>query len=163
MPYNRNIYNLDPEKLAHWMIPVRWRGIKVVSWIKAMAYQWIDLYNRFVLYRKSVKYNLMITPQVCFLERALNDKYDPVQRRIYIEDGKEYLPVYIFRRDEEKPVYLKRREVGKIYLRSRREMKMFGVDFYVVLPLGETYNTDEMRVYLSGYKLATKTFTIRYE
>ena len=161
MPYNQNIFNIDLEKLAHWMIPVRWRADGVVAWVKATAATWSDLYNRFAIYRKLVTYNLFITPQVCYLEKALNDKYDPIQRRIFIEDGAENEPVYLFIRDEQKPVYLYARSEEKpVYLIQRAESAEYGVDFTVHVPAGLTFNMAEMRTYVTVYKLATKTFSI---
>lgn len=161
MPYNRNIYIIDLEKLAHWIVPVRWRLPRMMVWVKAMAITWIDLFNRFVSYRAWVKYNLLVTPQVCYLKKALNDRYDFIQRRIIIDDGDEQSPVYLFRRAENKQVYIFKRSEGKpVYLISRRETAQFGVDFLVKVPSDISFDMAEMVTYLSGYKLATKTFSI---
>ena len=161
MPYNRNIYTLDIERLAHWLVPERWRQPVTLAWVKSMAVNLTNLFNRFLLYRERKKYDLLITPQVCFLEKALNDKYDFIQRRIYIEDGDDQDPVHLFKRDELKPVYLyKRSEDQPVYLRSRTETAEFGVDFIVHVPSDIIFDQAEMRTYLTGYKLTTKTFSI---
>lgn len=161
MPYNRNIYTLDHEKLAHWLVPVRWRYNKLMVLVKSLAITWIDLFNRFVLYRERVKYTLLITPQVCYLEKALNDKYDVSQRRIVLQDGEEHLPVILFTRDEQKLVYLfKRSEDALVYLTSRNETAEFGVDFIAIVPPDVVFNNAEMSTYITAYKLATKTFEI---
>jgi hypothetical protein len=161
MPYNRNIYNLDPERFAHMMVPVKWRLKGLMAWIKALSATWADLWNRFQLFRTQVKYNLLITPQVCFLERALNDKYDPVQRRIFIADGSENDPVFLYMRAELKPVNLfKRSEDLPVYMVKRTETAVFGVDFTVNVPLAIVFDQNEMRTYVSIYKLATKNFSI---
>lgn len=161
MPYNRNIYTIDLEKLAHWMVPVRWRMKKLMAWVKAMAVTWTDLFNRFSLYRNRIKYNLLISPQVCYLEKALNDKYDPIDRGIVIEDAEEFFPVHLFTRAELKPVYLFRRSEDKPeYLYRRVEMAQFGVDFIIKVPSDVVFDDPEMRMYVTGYKLATKTFAI---
>lgn len=161
MPYNRNIYNVELEKLSHWIVPVKWRTARTMAWITSMASNWIDLYNRFIAYRTRIKYVLLITPQVCYLEKALNDKYDFVQRRIVIEDGDQQDPVHLFLRAESKPVYFfKRSEDNPLYLRRRTETAQFGVDFIVKVPSDVLFDMAEMRTYLSSYKLATKTFSI---
>lgn len=161
MPYNRNIYTIDLEKLAHWVVPHRWRFPVTLVWVKSMTVNFTDLYNRFLLYRKRKKYDLYITPQICFLEKALNDKYDYLQRRIYIQDGNDRDPIHLYRREELKPVYLfKRSEDKPVYLRRRIETAEFGVDFTVNVPSDILFDPAEMRTYLTGYKLTTKTFEI---
>lgn len=161
MPYNRNIYQLEVKKLGMWLVPVQWRKIRLMVLVTAMTATWADLYNRFALFRKRIKYSLEITPQVCYLEKALNDKYDTGSRRIYISDGEEHYPIILYKRDENKPVLIyQRSEDNPVYLRSRNEMAEFGVDFVVYVPSDVVFDMLEMRTFVSGYKLATKTFVI---
>lgn len=162
MPYNRPIYGVNWQKLAHWYTPVHWRFQVLLSWVKAVAGLSNDLYNRFRAYRNIIKYSLLITPQVCYLEKALNDRYDIVQRRIYIDDGPEFLPIAFFRRVENKPVAIFRRSEGiGLVLYRRAETAQFGVDFIVHIPSDIVFDMPELRAFVTGYKLTTKTFGVQ--
>lgn len=162
MPYNREIYNVNWPKLAHWFTPMHWRFAKLLSWIKAIAGLNIDLYGRFMAYRAAIKYSLLITPQVCYLEKALNDRYDIADRRIYIEDAPEYLPVALFKRAENKPVKLFTRAEGNpVILWRRAETAEFGVDFIVFVPSDVVFDMAEIKAFVTGYKLTTKTFEVQ--
>lgn len=161
MPYNRNIYNTNMLTLAQWIVPVKWRGKVTMAWVKSMAANWMDLFDRFLAFRKRVKYKLLITPQVCYLEKALNDKYDFTQRRIFIEDGDENDPLYLYMRAELKPVKLyKRIEALPAWLIQRTETAQFGVDFTIHVPADITFDSAEMRTFVNVYKLVTKTYQI---
>jgi hypothetical protein len=150
MPYNRNIYNINWVKFVTELTPIRWRMVKHLVWLRAMAATWGDLYIRFRIYRASIKYQLLITPQVCFLEKALNDRYDTVLRRIFIEDAPEYLPMVLFRKIEGKKVVLHRKvEALHQVLYVKAETAQFSVDFI------------ELRAFVDGYKLVTKTYKVK--
>ncbi|MGQ0737673.1 MAG: hypothetical protein ACT4OJ_01310 [Bacteroidota bacterium] len=162
MPYNRPIYIINWPKLAHWFTPVHWRFPKLLSWVKAVAGLSNDLYNRFMAYRNIIKYRLLITPQVCYMEKALNDNYDIVQRRIYIDDGPEFLPVAFFRAIENKPVPVFRKSEDKeLVLYRRAETAQFGVDFIIHIPSDVVFDMPQLRAFVTGYKLTTKTFGIQ--
>jgi hypothetical protein len=162
MPYNREIYNINWPKLAHWFTPVHWRFPVLISWVKGVAGLSNDLYSRFMAYRNLIKYSLLITPQVCYLEKALNDRYDVALRRIYIEDAPEQLPVALFLRAENKPVKLFTRAEGNpVILWRRAETAEFGVDFIVFVPASLLFDMPELRAFVTGYKLTTKTFGVQ--
>ena len=162
MPYNRQIYNVDWAKLSHWFTPVHWRFPVLLSWVISVAALSNDLYNRFLAYRNLIKYSLLITPQVCYLEKALNDRYDVVLRRIYIEDAPEHLPVALFARAENKPVRLFTKDEGNpVILWRRAETAEFGVDFIIFIPIDVVFDMPQLRAFVTAYKLTTKTFEVQ--
>jgi len=162
MPYNRQIYNIDFSKLVIWFTPESWRTKRLNVWMQAMASTWNDLYNRFMVYRMGVKYRLKITPQVCFLERALNDRYDVVERRIRIIDAPEFLPLVLFRKSENKKLVLHRKseDIHQV-LYTKSETAQFSVDFIVQIPITVAFDMDELKAFLTGLKLVTKTFKVQ--
>src|SRR5438128_2620012 len=113
-------------------VPVELRVAKTIAWLLALIRPVVTLYQSFLKYRTQKLYEIMITPQVCYVERLLNDKYDFVQRRIRIVDALDHAPTYFFRRDELKPVYLhKRSENSPVYLYTRGESGDIKDDFII--------------------------------
>jgi hypothetical protein len=108
-------------------------------------------------------YDLQITPQICYLEKMLNDKFDNTQRRIFISDGERKNDIYVFLRIENNPVYLRTyNEKSPIYLYSENEKGIVNYAFYVNLPveLNSTDTVNSVTVSVNKYKLVGKSFNI---
>ncbi|MEH6405777.1 MAG: hypothetical protein V7767_00705 [Leeuwenhoekiella sp.] len=101
------------------------------------------------------------------MENVLNDSYDFIARRIYITDGLYRSPLYLNRRIEDKPVTIYRREENKpLTLYRRSELKLFDVDFVVVIPASLNLQEPEilrMKALIDFYRLPDKTYTLTYE
>jgi len=105
---------------------------------------------------------MSVTPQVCFLEKLLNDRYDYTNRGIYIIDGKDFAPLYIYRRDELKPVYISKRAENKPkYIYTRGESGVIKDDFIVMVPMPVVFDMAEMASLIRVYKLAGTKFKIQ--
>jgi hypothetical protein len=160
--FYRNIYNVNWVKLVKMLTPIVLRQNPLTCFIKAFTHPFIILHNDFISYSNRVNYHLQITPQVCYLEKALNDKYDLVHRRIFITDAPEYLPIILFRKSENKKLLIKRKTEGNPQvLYTKPETALFGVDFIVNIPVGIVFDANELKAFLQVYKLATKTFKIK--
>ncbi len=148
-------------KLAKLILPTMLRMPLLVAFVEACVRGVDYLYILFSTNRRNNNYHLSITPQVCYLEKALNDRFDYFDRRIYISDGKFYEKKYIYTRNEALPKYLYQRTENKpLYINTRREVGADNYDFIVNVPQGLRYDTNEMTVFIQQYKLASKIFTI---
>ena len=157
-------YIIDYGKLVTERIPADMYSNQMRAWLMQLIGQVVALYNSFVLFRNSVLYKIAITPQVCYLEKMLNDRYDSSLRRITIIDGLEYNPLFIYLDLENKPVYffLKSETAKpKVYLYTAGEAGQFTFDFIVVVPVAVSFNLNEMIALLQQYKLASKIFSIQ--
>jgi hypothetical protein len=119
------------------------------------------LYQIFLKQREANLYGLGITPQVCYLEKMLNDRFDFIQRRVYIGDPtrKDVWNLYVD--DELKPVNLYVDDENEpITTYTDMEGGEGTVDFVVYVPSGLSLNENEMRALLDIYKVAGKTYYI---
>lgn len=156
-----NIYTVDWYKLATWLVPPVLRKSKTLAFVKAMATPINDLQSRFLTYRNYTLYNLGITPQVCYLQKALNDRYDVDDRRIQVVDAGEKLPVPFFLKVENKPQRLyKKTEAQHLVLFQKAETAQFTADFVIRVPAIITFDKKEMTAFVNSYKLLSKTFNI---
>lgn len=149
-------YNLDINKLTILLTPTFLRKERFLAWLRVIHFPLIEIVDKFNFNRNENLYNLAHNGQVCYLRVVLNDRFDPIQRRIKIADGNRYQRQYIYTRGEQKPKYL-----GKIYLYDRADYGDTGVDFIVLIPRGLIYNEYEMKALVDFYKLASKRYKIQ--
>jgi hypothetical protein len=159
---NDEVYRVDFKKLLTWLIPWRLLQPRVLNWLFSLLLPLQQLYTAFWKYRRATIYHLRITPQVCFLEKLLNDRYDFTQRRIYIDDGMDKNPLHIFIYEELKPKFVfKNNEAKPKYIYTSGESGLFKDDFVVNVPAGLVYDENEMSSLLKVYKLAGSKFKIQ--
>ncbi len=156
------IFEIDYRRLVALLLPPGLRKSRMQAWLNALVFPVQLLYNDFKANRRNNLYRISITPQVCFLEKAINDRYDYVERRIRIDDVLLKEVLFIYQRNENKPLMLYRRSDARplnLYLRT--ETNSVTVDFLVLLPPGLRYAEDEMRAFIDSYKLASKDYKIQ--
>lgn len=159
---SEKIYTIDFKRLVIWLLPPPQRKPVAIAWLMALINPAVRLYNNLLAFRKAVLYRIIITPQICYLEKALNDKYDTVARRIRIKDAPEYLPFPLYRKVESKKtaLYKKSEAKGKV-LYTKAETTRFGADFIVEVPVNVLFDLAELTAFINGFKLATKKFKVR--
>ncbi len=159
--------NYNSDGLPNSSIAVRLRKAKMLAWLKTLVSPVAYLYGLFSTNRTNNLYWLNHSSQVCYIEAALNDVFDPVVRGIYISDGFYADPVYLYQRSEEKPVYLARRsEVGTTayqspsWLYTRAETYAVGFQFIVNVPhsvsVAVGYDVNRLRAIVDKYRLVSK-------
>lgn len=142
---NNNTYTMDWAKLIRDNTPARLQLPKVLAWAAVYINPIITVYQWLLQYRKAKAYQLLITPQVCYLEKILNDRFDFTSRGIYIADGQYKPSTYLYRRAELKPLYLYRRTETKPHiLYTRGESEAYSNDFIVFVPLTLVFDVYEM-------------------
>lgn len=157
------IYDINYKKLALWLWPAVLRKPALLGLLNALITPVIFIYNLFLINRRANLYRIMITPQVCYVEMALNDRYDSNERRIRIVKPKSYNPIFLFRKAETKPVFLYRKSEGgkpKTYLYQKGETGAFQYDFIVQVPVMVAFDINEMMAVIDGYILPDKIYKI---
>lgn len=156
------VYDIDFAKLVRWLLPRKIRNSRLIEWLYALTGPVVYLYQDFLRFRKQKLYELMITPQVCYLEALLNDRYDFTARGIYIVDAIEYPPLYLALDSELDPVYLATdAEADPVYLPTDGESGSLTDDFIIMVPASVVFNEQEMRSLVNVYKLAGMKFKIQ--
>lgn len=157
-----NVYTINWDNLVAWMIPKPLRKPVVVIMVKALLYPLIAVHNSFLFYRNAKIYQLTISPQVCYLTRLLNDRYDLTQRRIYIQDAVWHLPIFIYKNAENKRtlVYRNTENLPK-FLFINGEAGAALNDFVVYVPYAISFDASEMKSLIDGYKLFGTKYTIQ--
>ncbi len=155
------IFKTDLKKLVQLLQIIRLRRTRLFAFLYAVIAPVETLYKLFTTNRDNNLYRLLITPQVCYLEKFLNDRYDSAKRRIRITGAFYADIVYLFLRAENKPLYLfTRAENQPVYLFTQGETSNIPVDFIIVVPADVTFSENQMRGEVDSYKLAGKKYEI---
>jgi hypothetical protein len=153
---------VDFRRLVTLMLPEMLRRDIHIAWLMMLMAPMRTVYGFFLGKRETNLYVLSITPQVCFLEKMLNDRYDPDARRIFIQSASSDRK-YLYRADEQKYLYLYLpAETEPVYIYSPAELLTADVDFMVCVP-HIAFNEAEMRALLDSYKLAGVNYALSKE
>jgi hypothetical protein len=149
-------FDLNIKKLEVLLLPTFLRYPILIKYVWAMANPLDSLYYQWVQFRNENIYKLKHNGQVCYLRAALNDRFDPVKRRIIIVGSHRYKQQYIYTEAEGKNKYL-----GTMYLRQDADFEDNGIDFIVLAPIELLdENNYEMKALIDFYKLASKRYRI---
>ncbi len=155
-------FDVNWDKLVIYLLPTFLRRPFLLGYVRALVAPLESLYYKWYNWRKENIYKLEHTGQICYLRGSLNDKFDPVDRRIYIGNGLLYDTQYIFTEAEEQDIWLDTEvEEDTIWLRTESETADTGLDFIVYVP-EEIYNTqiDGLRAHIEFYKAGGKRYSI---
>lgn len=155
------IFLVDYNRLVNMLLPMELRTSVHVIWLRVMLSPVVFLYMLFGRNRQANLYALSITPQVCYLEKMLNDRFDFGDRRIYIDDPVRNDAFYLYQEAESKPVdFYMEIEALPLITYTDGEAGLVMEDFIVYVPEGLVFNMEEMKALLDMYKLAGKKYKI---
>lgn len=150
-------YKVDFNKLAlNFQLP-ELRKPKLMAWLYSVIKPMVTVHYLWATYRNANLYKLAHNGQVCYLRGALNDTFDPSERRIYIDGtGGDATATYIYTPGEEQPKFL-----GTLFLRNSLEFADTGADFLVYVPASIVATQPfELRALIDYYKVASKRYLI---
>ena len=137
-------------------LPRTYKGV-AKSVLTALGSILNEILGVYIALLDKMHYDLSITPQVCFLEKMLNDKYDKKQRCIRIEDPEVIEGRFFFPHTDtpDRKFYFGK----KAYFVKDTRYNNTDLRFIVVLPV-LIEATDEMRALIDRYKLASVSYWI---
>lgn len=157
-------YTVDISMLVTRYVPVWFRRERNVQFAVVLA-SWLErIQDDFLVWREGVvlaqyRYNGLLHS----LERLLNDRYDPVERRIYI-DVVDQVPGYWFLEDGQ-PAIASLLEDGALsgyaYLDDGEMPELYTHEFTVHVPAALAFNPDQVFSLLDTYRYAGRRPAIR--
>jgi len=165
------MYNININILSNWLTPVflRFAGLKALLSTILTTIQ--SLFTQLRDYRNLKNYELSITSQVVWLEKMLNDTYDPVNARIYIEEFLDDNCIYLFNKSEnEHPPYIynKSENQEKSFISNKSETSIYPyfnvrVPSYIYsqLILNNNSRLNEMKAKINKYKVFGTSYIIQ--
>ncbi len=148
---NINIETLGINSLATFL-----RLPRHIAFVKALVSPIVSIYNDWFRMRNDHLYKLKHNAQVCYLRKSLNDKFDNVERRIYIGNGNSFKPEYIYTPAEAQPRFL-----GTIFVHSQDDYADTGVDYIVYVPSSiVATQIYELEAHINFYNEGVKRYKI---
>jgi len=171
-----SVYDVDIDVVSDLNVPVRLRQQVMTAWLRVLVSPVVYLQGQFNAFKASTLYYLGHNSQVCYMQAALNDTFDPVDRGIFISDGPYEDPIYSYLDDEDKPVFIDLdSEVGDsvipdpdpVPLYTDIETYSLGVQFVVNVPSAVAgmpgYDVNYLRGLVNKYRLPGKNnYTVVY-
>lgn len=160
------VYGYDLRKLIRRLTPPRWRNAFNLNWYETLLSGVNYSQERFNAFKDQALIELSYNGQTVYLEKMLNDRFDPMLRRITIEHD-ETTGVYWYLEGEgqaEKYLYTES-ETGTTETYLFNEGENFsglpdGIDFRVKAPLELLPLEIRIRSEINKYKLAGKQYDI---
>lgn len=168
MPLSNNIrYKVDFDYLATLLLPSLLRKPKLRAWLGALLAPLRQQYFAFLLYAEAARIELTYNSQTIVLEGALNDQFDPLLRRIRIDNSDtELQPLYfnfLSEQQPEKPILFAAECPPWTYAYSYVEFST-QTDFTVRVPvlLRTPQRTDQLNARIRRFKLATRHYLLLF-
>lgn len=157
-----SIYDINYTRLVKWLVPAPLRDDRLQAWIGALITPVASLYNSFLRYRTAKDYQLRINYQLCYLEQLLNDRYDNILRRIYIDDTIQKPPFYIFQNAELKPKFIRQRsENDPKWIYTSGESGGMLDDFIIFVPMDVVFEEPEFISLVKAFYVPGSKFKIQ--
>ena len=166
-----SVFDIDFDVLVRQLLPVRLRQSVSEAWMKCLAapVKWLN--GLFGANRKNNLYLLAHDGQVCYLEGALNDTFDPLNRGIFISEGVYVDPNFIYLVPELKPVFIDRiNEVGTsviqapdplpLYLEAEVSTAVGAYTFVVNVPVAVTFDVARLTALVDLYRLPGRKYNV---
>ena len=149
-------FNVNFDKLFVLLKPTFLRKQVTIAMVNTVFSPLKTIYDDWYRIRNEHLYKLAHNGQICYLRKALNNRFDHIDRRIYIGNGNRYLRKYIYTHAEQRPEFL-----GTMYLHSVNDYADTGVDFIVYVPAdivaAQIY---ELQALINFYKEGVKRYKI---
>lgn len=98
-------YLINWIKIIKENLPFFLQSAKRLNWIYTLIKPFKIIANEFEKIRQEFIDKIAYTAQVIYLEKILNDRFDPVNRGIYISNASRFSNYYLYRKAELKPPY----------------------------------------------------------
>jgi hypothetical protein len=167
-----NFYQINWYVLLRLLLNNRWRKPRLLDFLKGSFVVLSQLYTLFLSFRTESLYKVRHNSQIVYLENVLNDVFDPILRRIVIQNAVFKNPIYFYEPEENKEVFFYEPEDNQpVYFREPNEFVGDGVDFFVFVPpdLQPTNAQQEqnlltrMNGLINYYKLYSKNYSIVWQ
>lgn len=155
-------YKVNWNILAIQFFPIELRKHWVAGFVQILIRPLTALNFIWYNWRIDNIYKLDHTGQVCSLRGSLNDKFDPLYRRITLGEKLTEETVYIFSEAEQEDLFINSEDEDPedtIYIHTESETGGNGIDFIVYVP--EEILTDQfhdLMAHIDFYKIGGKGY-----
>lgn len=150
------MFNVNFKILIKLLIPVRLRMPKALAWMYALVAPLETVYNGFKSNRNYNNYWLTHTPQVCYVEAVLNDRWDAGLRRIKILDGVQVAPFWAGQLANNDSDFAAHDADPVLQYAPDNAAVLDGCDAIIQVPSFIVFSMAEMKALIDKYRLVGK-------
>lgn len=97
------MFSVNWNWFAQVSMPEWWRKTRMVAFVRLLLSPVAYLHGVFLTFRSRTIYDMEHTGQTMSLEHCLNDRFDPIDRGVWIENLDDLTQTYIYRKVEDRP------------------------------------------------------------
>lgn len=156
---NRPIYNVNWFRLVREFLPPLLRRPFIVVFVNSCIAPIVSTYNSFLGFKKDADYKVMHNSQICYLQKMLNDNFDPFLRRIKVRNIIPMQPLWMYYPEDEKPLFMYEEVDFPVYFYNSEDYYN-EFDFEVLIPTVLDELKNQMMANINYYKLFSKNYKI---
>ena len=149
---------IDFKKTFLLLLPIRLRSVSLLmaflnssgSLLNAFFMSWLS-------WIRDRRYEMGITPQVCYIEKMLNDEFDKEHRRIYISEPEVLVARFFYISTDDKNWSFD----GDVFFADNTRFN-YPYDFIINLPTDVLINKERLIALVNKYKLLGKTYILKW-
>ncbi len=156
------MFQPDFAQIIFNLLPHFLRTTKMQEWLNSLFAPLVTINTFFNSARNNVLYKLQFTGQVNYLERVLNDRFDPIGLGIFISNANQPDREYIFNTVElrEDTFLFNTAEAGAdTYFYQQQEFDD-AIDFTINIPVAVPFNTPDLDVIVNRYRKAGTQYNV---
>ena len=147
---------IDFKKTFLLILPIRLRKANLLlAILNSVGSVLNSLFVKYKSWLQVKHYEISITPQVCSIERMLNDEYDREHIRKYLSEPSRLTTNFFYRETDNKDWYL----VNGKYITDDTRFN-YPYDFIINIPLDIIIEKERLTALVNKYKLLGKTYRI---
>lgn len=154
-----NIYNINWYRLIKMLVLPAVNRPTVLAFLNAFMAPVRSNYAGFLQFKSESDYRVQHTGQVCYLQKLLNDKFDPALRRIKVENAVPKVPLWVYYPEDDKPVFVYNETDHPVFVYNPEDYYT-EYDFKVKVPAGLASMANQMMAQINYYKIFSKNYQI---
>ena len=155
------MFDIDYILFLKRLLPWHKRKPIRLAFINVIANVMKGINNQFLTFISDTNYKLTITNQKIYLEHYLNDLYDPVLKRIFIQNLELQSHIYHYTALENKLIYeYTNAENMPYYLKTNAEQNS-QYNYTIWVPNDITYDENQLKSYVNKYNPVGKIYQIQ--
>jgi hypothetical protein len=155
------MFNFNFFLFIYSILPIELQKPRRIEWITVLLSSMKKTRDAFTLLTSDLLYKKYHNGLKIYLEKALNDKFDPIDRQIFIENVNTQSKLFIYYKPESKPkTYIYARSETPVTYVYAKSGYMGDNDFQVWIPFSLFAAIDAVAGMVDYYRPAGKRFTV---
>lgn len=155
-----SIFNVNWNRFVLFFLPKSLQNNLLVTLVNSFILPLKTNYKAFLNFKREAEYKVKHNGQTVYLQKMLNDQFDPYLRRIKVENITPKQPFWVFYQEESKAFFVYNIEDSISLFIYNAQDYYNEFDFKVIIPTVLLVSQSQMQAQINYYKLFSKNYEI---